>query len=112
MRRIAQVILASTAVLGFSGAASADDWTGNYLLSLCEGPHPFQAGVCVGFIAGVLQSNDLMRGEFRTCVPRGVSPKQAVDVLIKFLRQNPQQRHLPSLAVVQLAMLQEFPCAK
>lgn len=44
------------------------------------------------------------------CEPERVETKQIVDVVTKFLRQNPEHRHQNAAVVVAMAFTSAFPC--
>jgi hypothetical protein len=84
--------------------------------SFSEGTQSAQAIWCVGYVTGILDALDLARRlsdapgvKIYPCLA-GVTSGQAIRVIVKYLRENPeklQQRALPlSLAALQRA----FPC--
>jgi len=89
-----------------------------------------QSGYCVGYFTGVWEgmklgialpimieggqsaaelegmSNQLLR----VCMPPEVERGQMIDVVIKYLDNNPAERHGPARMLTWLALLEAFPC--
>ena len=82
---------------------------------------------CQGFIQGlrdgvavatavIHQSNPSLNfkgsiADLGICFPDGVNLPQVIRVVLKYIREHPEQSHLPSAALVFTADLQAFPCA-
>ena len=80
--------------------------TGNSLANDCEkNDSMFQDGFCYGFVIGVF---DRMQGD-AICAPDGVTIKQAVSIVKKFLKENPEDLHLPANGLVSVALALAFP---
>lgn len=73
-----------------------------------------KSSLCVGFIMGVLDTIETMQASKQAhrqvCVPRGVTSGQARDVLLAYLNQKPQERHLPAASIVWTSLHQVWPC--
>jgi len=86
----------------------------NGLYSYCKSEHFSAQGFCKGFIQGVSEvlngAADGRFGVLRFCLPDGVNLGQEQDVVIKWLTENPQERHLPASLVVISALAEAFPC--
>lgn len=78
---------------------------GNRLLNSCQSAEKFLdnddtrdgvgAGFCIGLIQGVRSSmqifNDVLEPKYHTCWPNGgIDNGQAIRVVLKFLRSNPE----------------------
>lgn len=75
--------------------------TGNVLLSDCDHKDAdYSAGFCEGYIDGIL--DQLFEAKV-FCPPAGVNLKQTKDIVIKFLRDKPELRHLPAVYLVNEA---------
>lgn len=97
-----------------SAAATSDDgvYTGNQLLDDCEAVNA-DLSFCLGFIRGASDLNDLMdviENRHTFCLPDHVTLGQAKDVVLRYLREHPADRHLPGAALVIGAMRSAFPC--
>ncbi len=73
-----------------------------------------KSSLCLGFIMGVLDTITTMQASKQAhqqvCVPRGVTAGQARDVLLAYLNQKPQERHLAAASIVWVSMFQAWPC--
>lgn len=65
----------------------------------------FKGGVFYGYVEAVA---DARYREF--CIPQGVTRQQAVDVVKKFLFDNPATLHLPADDLVVQALRSAWPC--
>jgi len=103
--------------------------TGNDLYGMCTSSgEPFMD--CIGYVRGVLDAGDyegdaqgLIKelqqgiyspgstiGGWRWCEPKGMTLGQAVDVVTKYLRDNPQLRHHGGALLIVKAMHEAWPC--
>jgi hypothetical protein len=94
--------LACPAIAGF------DD--GNKLLQVCTSKVAFEQGLCYGLITGYFEG---MQTAY-TCSKAGpnVTRRQVLDVVIKFLKDNPADRHLPGMTLAWRAFYVAFDCKK
>lgn len=95
---------------------------GNFLLEECSTP----AGnsFCLGYILAWREVTGFGRDVYEVtgdrsaaswssvCEPYGVSSQQALDVVLKWIRDNPQSRHYTGLQIVNIAWQTAWPCAK
>lgn len=109
------------------------DFTGNDVLKSCQaavrfadndgapaGEH-FDSGWCIGWVAGALQLTKL-HNEWTTvikekpallqfCVPdSGIPAMQAVRVVVKYLKEHPDQLHEDGMGLTIAALKDTFPC--
>ena len=115
MRRAILVAVGLSCIL--VQAADAYYQTGNTLFEECQNlvsDRPdksfFLSGTCGGYIVGV---QDALEGSGRFCVPQGpggVNNKQMVDLVMIYLRDHPEIRHLPAAGLVTAALKRKFPC--
>ncbi|WP_140419918.1 Rap1a/Tai family immunity protein [Achromobacter denitrificans] len=119
--------------LGFTSTARAGeiDNSGNFWLEKCESPSgSFNSGLCFGYIIGMMdgtsygissawakasvQSKDVKVSDLFTispyCIPEGVTNGQLKDVFIKYLRLNPERRHLLADGLLVNAFAAAYPC--
>ena len=111
MRRAILVALTLFCFVVDEGAAQFRN--GNELFQDCEGgddPQQKQTGdpggqwgMCLGFILGVADA-------LHFCIPTGVNSGQVKDVVTLYLRDHPEQRHLPASDLVTAAIKEKFPC--
>ena len=86
------------------------------------------SGLCQGFMLGfrdgiglsiaMLKHNDssltYLKGsieDFAVCTPDNVDLGQVVRIVLKYIREHPEQAHLPSAELIVLAEFTAFPCA-
>ena len=134
LRVICVSILAATA---FGQTSSKDiSQSGNVFADVCsvvdKHEHLSEMDVsdgayCAGFMGGVRDgagmafttiksidpSYSYLKGsmeDFRVCFPDRVTGAQLIRVVLKFIRENPDKAHLPTVGLIVLADLQAFPC--
>jgi Rap1a immunity proteins len=77
---------------------------------------------CIGYIRGVLDTMLTWKAieekaklkpapAAHPCIPETVPNEEAIKVTIKFLKDHPEQLHLPASILVFRAMRQAFPCS-
>lgn len=95
-----------------AAAIMAASGTGNSLLLDCESEVILNQGYCMGVVRGTIDSlsfsSAAMPGMF--CIPDGVTQGQGADVVVTYLRANPQYRHLPSTTLIIAALSKAWPC--
>jgi hypothetical protein len=83
---------------------------GNHLLTYCTAK---STTPCDAYLDGV---GDGIEGEGRAradaCIPKSVTTPQMRDVVVKYLRGNPQTRQMPAGVLVTRAFSAAFPCPK
>jgi hypothetical protein len=91
-------------------------FSGNELHRACEAADG-QQNVATGYVLGVLdEEHDLIPlpdGKTRSvasCAPRSVRASQVRDIVCKYLRDNPQDRHLTAASLTIHALTVAFPC--
>lgn len=102
-------ITAFAVLLGsvFTAQAQVQFFTGNDLLDRMDSSNNFRSGIATGYVLGVM---DTMTG-ITICPPSGVTIGQVNDIIQKYLRDNPQHRHLAADVIVETVMKTRFPCA-
>jgi hypothetical protein len=97
-------------VLG-AGAAHAQRVSkvdGNRLLAMCSVKAP---GECDAYLSGVADSIEAQgRAKAEACIPTAVTGTQLRDVVIKYMRDNPQTRQMHAGALTMKAFSAAFPC--
>jgi hypothetical protein len=117
-------------MVAFSTRGWSDDdfcptfMNGNKLLATCESPSNLD--ICLGYIEGVadeLVSIKSLKIPFRapngnmvifmhdsSCRPLEVTAGQAKDVVVQYLQNHPELRHLAATTSIYLALEKAFPC--
>ncbi len=114
------IALAAVAASLFSGSARANDFkstdyeSGNSLLTHIKECYPavdaIGCGYAMGYIAGTIIS--AQRNLISMCVPNGVPVSQLLDIVQKYLNENPGMRHNSASDLVVVAVVKAFPCKK
>ncbi|MEO5493084.1 MAG: Rap1a/Tai family immunity protein [Sphingomonas sp.] len=93
-------------------AAAGPGWeTGNSLLSDCQSDNPAKQAFCLGYVGAIgdWTQSDPRLGS-RVCLPAGGVRSQMVDVVVKYLKDNPAERAKGASLLVVLALREAFPC--
>lgn len=103
----------------FAAQPAQAGWkSGNDLLKYCEEAEKrtgsgIDFGVCHGYIQGVIDGSAisvLSGGTDKAIkVPAGVNSKQLVDIVVTYLRANPEVRHYVASDLVYIALKRAFP---
>lgn len=105
-----KLALPMAVALFFHGSANAQDFgTGNFFYQQCKTPTEFCLGYFVGF-ADANAANVGARQKSHYCAPGGVTMQQLIAVTIKYLDDNPGERHKMFLDLVPKALGAAFPC--
>jgi Rap1a immunity proteins len=86
---------------------AARAYDGNELLRMCNDPNPTNSGFCLGYTNGV---SDTLETFNVACLSLGVTTGQVRDIVIKYLRDHPDQRHHNADFLATRALLVAFPC--
>jgi hypothetical protein len=110
--------IALAAVLGMSGpmpVAAQSIRDGNGFLSTCEDANAVSKAACLGYVGGLhdmggyLWQSGRVRPE--VCPPSSATLEQYLGILIKFLRDNPEQCHKPTGGLFWIAASKASPCS-
>lgn len=119
MKRFAQVFALVAALMILFAQPSAAGWmSGNELLQSCEETNEAikyqQLARCMGYIMGVADtmSADNSVNGFRAKFTVGITVQQITDVVLKFLREHPEDRHYSANGLVAQALSEAFPPGK
>lgn len=113
------------AVLLVSGVGASQEsphsgpTNGNDLLDYCaytekspNDPEFFKAIMCSGYVDAATDATLLPNVRTNICFPSGVEKRQTYAVVLKYLRDHPEQLHLNGVALVYRALESAFPCGK
>ncbi|MFM7273629.1 MAG: Rap1a/Tai family immunity protein [Gammaproteobacteria bacterium] len=111
---IARALLLPLFVASLPATAAFD--TGNRLYEDCSAENYFNRGYCGGYVVGIVDTIEALQGRGvlpanALCIPEGATKGQLVDVVLKYLGDNPDRRHLDAGALVPEALNRAFPCA-
>jgi hypothetical protein len=113
---ILSILLASLATDEAKAVSIFKD--GNTLYSECASPADSLSHLmCLSYLQGVADADAGLLGvrsgttaDPHWCAPDRVTVGQAVDVIVRYLRDNPQFRHYPAAGLVAEALSQTWPC--
>jgi hypothetical protein len=101
--RLALAVVSALAL--WPSAARAHD--GNYLWANCDSREDAKQLYCLAYITGV---SDAVRIAGSFCPPDNATYGQSKDVVIKYLRDHPEERHYAAAFLVGYALGSVFPC--
>ncbi len=104
-----KIVAVSLITLSVSTYAE-DTWffSGNTLLETCEASQD----LCSGYVLGVIDTEFLHNSKNSLlCLPK-VNSKQLTDVVVKYLKSNPEYRHTIASSNVLSALVRAYPCTK
>lgn len=102
MKRITAAVLLALA----AGAAQAAFFTGNTLYGNCTSGSASDRLVCTAYVLGAV---DMGQGA-AFCAPDALTGKQAEDLIVRYLRDNPQSRHLGADVLIYALFKATWPC--
>jgi hypothetical protein len=86
-------------------------YDGNYLKTKMESAVTSDQMVAMGFVVGV--ADTLGDRDFRyVCIAKGVTAGQLSEVVLKYLRANPEALHKAAYTLVYLALIKTWSCPK
>lgn len=67
---------------------------------------------CAGYVVGVVDTLNLYdtTGERRICLPQTATGDQVRDIVMRYLTEHPESRHLDGAGGAALALEAAFPC--
>jgi hypothetical protein len=82
--------------------------SGSQLLAACDA----STDACAAYVMGVIDLADFAKlsGQMGICVPHGVIAKQLDDIVVRVLREHPEDRQAGAAALVLLAVSHAWPC--
>jgi len=83
-------------------------FTGNELLEKCESGNTADINVCRAYIVGA-RDGGIIAGDKTFETPSDSDAKQLADVVVKYLKNNPENRHLQAGILVMKALRKAFP---
>jgi Rap1a immunity proteins len=74
-----------------------------------------EANLCIGYVAGALDMERNIVALSKTwtphvCYPKNGTVEQAVRVVVKYLRDNPEGLHYSAGSTIWVALMKAFPC--
>lgn len=91
----------------------ADFESGNGMLEFCSIESDWGQGLCMGRIEGLLAglaTSSVIGSPALVCVPKGVTNKQRLDVVVAYLRDHPDRRQTFWSVLALAALSEAWPC--
>lgn len=89
--------------------------TGNDFLRACEKSDVTTMNQCYAYVRGMHEATLFWVDAFDKfppfCMPPTATYQQGVDVVVKFLKDRPAERHKPMIGLYAAAFINAFPCA-
>ena len=109
------VLTAAATALSTAAHAQTNLGTGNGFYANCNEAKGTQRDICVAYLYGVAEGDrywwTLGGSRPPRCGPN-ITIAQGLDTLLKFLRENPVERHKSIVELHVKAMSSAFPCPK
>jgi hypothetical protein len=87
---------------------------GNVFYSVCKEAQ--RRGACSLYLRGIIEGIQIQARANKQpglfCPPQGASVEQALDLLLKFMAEKPEERHRPSPTLAATALKAAWPCSK
>jgi hypothetical protein len=102
--------LVLAALLGFTlmgTASSKEAYDGNDIFENCQ-PGSSLAPFCNGYFIGAIDA--LITRGVVFCAPDGLTAEQITSLVMRWLGDHPEKRHLPGPRVVASTLQDNFPC--
>jgi hypothetical protein len=114
--RLVLVSLVASVILDQAGLAEAsDEKSGTYWLRKCTNPELVLQIQCAIYVQAVVEYDEVrakMLGDKQyICREKEMTIGQSREVVIKFLRERPQDLHRPFALLAHRALEAAFPCA-
>ena len=88
--------------------------SGNELYSYCQSASSVDQGICTGYIGGVVDSQITVLTALKlhnpVCGPQNVTTGEMKDIVLRSLREHPEERHYTAASLVLGALAEAFPC--
>lgn len=114
MRRLGMIVVAGCLMISTPSPSLADDYTGNQILRDCNQGNDWPSGSCFGRIIGSVDGFRVKAALDKTglpfCIPEGVTNGQVVDIVVRWVRDQPAKRHYNYEVITGLALKEAFPC--
>jgi hypothetical protein len=120
MTWLAAAIAFAVVIAGSAGTADADPQKSNLPSEKClSSTDPFDAAFCLGYVSGFIDAGQAaasapvgggMIAGFSFCPPRGATARQAVGIVVRWLRDNPAYRYYAPGGWVAAALSIAWPC--
>lgn len=104
-------IVSVSLFFGLNNYSYADFFDGNKLYDTCSDEDSgVKVGMCIGYILGVVDLYEGTRNSFKMskCINANVNGGQLQDIMLKYLKRNPETRHQPGALLIRNALNETF----
>jgi hypothetical protein len=110
--KLALGMVVALPVLAVEARAAGDFFDGNQLYAYCTSSVDYERGLCLGYVEGVVEYMEEVRVSNNKphCVPSGTGAKQVLEVVVNYLRNQPQDRSKAPIWSVGLAVMTAWKC--
>src|SRR5262245_26406341 len=106
-----KLLLVGVMALAVTTGAKGYVYSGNDLLRDCEGADlPFCQGYFTGWGNTLHGFIEITKGRQPICYPDGVTLDQTISIVVKYLREHPEERHYTAESEMFMALIKVFPC--
>jgi len=108
-----RIVAASLLVLLAAGTAHAQrvsNVKGTTLMKACTGPSPAQCDAYVDGFSDAITAGG--KDHALACIPTASTGTELRDVLVKFLKDHPEDQHLKASTLASRAFAKAYPCSK
>ncbi len=115
--RCIRTVILAVLVLTISSAAKAQKTSdiinrGDDFLAVCQYENNRPPDVCLAYVAGVagtLALNWSDTGQ-RICVPTNATLKTTLDLVLQYIKDNPEKRHQKTIFLIAQVAIKRFVC--
>ena len=98
---IALIFFCTTNTFAYTYSAK----TGNEYSSFLKSPEAVDSLMAMQYMEGVIDTKITTY-----CIPPGVTPGQLIEIVTKYIEQQPEKRHLVAAMLIEAAIKKSFPC--
>ena len=95
-----------------STPSSAQFYDGNDLKRTCDRGSDFCNGYIIGAVDDLVMQQQVDGAKKYYCIPAGSETTQVVDIVKRYLTNNPEKRHWPASFLVTNALSETYSCLK
>jgi len=93
--------------MAISSPVNAEGFTGNNLIEMCEVNPNYCSGCAIGLNDGLIIEGSVSG---RICLSEVTNSQQLADVILKYPKNHPENRHELTGILMYHAMKESFPC--
>jgi hypothetical protein len=108
--RVAAVMLAVLLAASAAAAQRVSNVKGTTLLKACTGSSTMACDAYVDGFGDAIEAEG--KANAVACIPPSVTGSELRDVLVKFLKEHPEDQHLKASALATRAFGKAYPCGK